>query len=298
MAQASAHLAEDGTEIALGGPRYVQTLADVHRRLRPRTYFEIGARRGSSLRVAGCASLAVDPHFQLEEGVVGSKPICILHQSTSDEFFATRDPVEILGARIDLAFIDGMHQLEFVLRDFIGTERSVNPGSMIVLDDICPRDLYMSRRTFVPDAVQPTRYKGFWTGDVWKMIPILREYRPGLDVRCIDTRPTGLAVCTRLDAADGTLAARYDEIVLRWRDVRLEDYGLARLLEDLRMEPADAWVSQLTPLYPGDPEPAAEDSGFRSQNEILRSQLAAIRTSRSWQATRPFRALGRLTRKS
>ncbi|MEO8274209.1 MAG: class I SAM-dependent methyltransferase [Chloroflexota bacterium] len=298
MAEAAVHLDEGGTEIVLGGPRYVELLAGVHRRLRPRTYFEIGARRGSSLRVAGCTSLVVDPHFQLEEGVVGPKPICTLHQSTSDEFFATRDPIGILGAPIDLAFIDGMHQLEFVLRDFIGTERSVSPGSMIVLDDICPRDYYMSRRTFVPDAVQPTKYKGYWTGDVWKMIPILREYRPAMDVRCIDTQPTGLAVCTNLDPSDETLATNYDEIVLRWRDVRLEDYGLARLLEDLRMVSADAWVNQLVPLYPDDPEPPAEGSRFRSQNEILRAQMDAMRKSTSWRITRPLRFLGRLARKS
>ena len=284
-------LAQGGTEIILGGPQYTDLLAKVHRRLRPRTYFEIGSRRGSSLRVARCTSLAVDPNFQLEEGVVGSKPIVTLHQSTSDEFFASRDPIGILGGRIDLAFIDGLHVFDFALRDFMNTERNANPGSTIVLDDICPRDFYMARGTFVPEVVQPTKYKGYWTGDVWKLIPVLREYRPELSVRCVDTRPTGLAACTNLDPDDGVLAANYDEIVGRWRDVRLEDYGLARLLEDLRMEPADAWVDQLTPVHPGDPEaPAETGPRVRSQNEILRAELAAMRNSRSWQITRPLRS--------
>jgi hypothetical protein len=299
MAQASAHLAAGGTEIVLGGPRYVEVLAGVHRRLRPRTYFEIGTRRGSSLRLASCASLAVDPSFQLEEGVVGSKPICILHQSTSDEFFASRDPIEILGGRIDLAFIDGLHVLEFALRDFIGTERSVSPGSMIVLDDCCPRDLYMARRSRVPEAVQPTKYKGFWTGDVWKLVPILREYRPDLQVRCLDTTPTALVICTNLDPADQSLAANYDEIVGRWRDVRLEDYGMARLLEDLRMESAHGWVDQLTPLHPGDPEPPQENAPRApTQNEALRAELARMRESKSWQITRPLRRIRRLASRS
>ena len=209
----------------MGGPRYVEVLADLHRRLRPRTYFEIGTRRGASLRLASCTSLAVDPSFQLEEGVVGSKPRCILHQSTSDEFFGAHDPIEILGGRIDLAFIDGLHLFEFALRDFIGTERSVSPGSMVVLDDCCPRDLYMARRIEVPEVVQPTKYPGFWTGDVWKLVPILREYRPDLVVRSIDTKPTGLVICTNLDPEDRSLATNYDDIVRRWRDVRLEDYG-------------------------------------------------------------------------
>lgn len=296
---ASVSLAEGGTEIVLGGPRYTDVLERAHRRLRPRTYFEIGSRRGSSLRVASCASLAVDPAFQLEEGVVGTKPICLLHQTTSDEFFATRDPIAILGGRIDLAFIDGLHVFDFALRDFMNTERSAAPGSIIVLDDICPRDFYMARATFKPETEQPTKYKGYWTGDVWKMIPILREYRRDLQVRVIDTRPTGLAVISGLDPADGALAASYDEIVARWRDVRLESYGMARLLEDLRMEPADRWVEGLSPLHPDDPEPPASTGPrFRSQNEILRAELESIRNSRSWQITRPLRSLRKLTRKS
>lgn len=293
----TARLAEGGTEIVLGGPRYTDLLERVHRRLRPRTYFEIGSRRGSSLRVASCPSLAVDPTFQLEEGVIGTKPICTLHQTTSDEFFATRDPVAILGGRIDLAFIDGLHVFDFALRDFMNTERNVTPGSMIVLDDVCPRDLYMARRTFKPEVVQPTRYKGYWTGDVWKLIPILREYRPDIVLRCIDTRPTGLAVCTNLNPRDGTLAASYDEIVGRWQDVRLEDYGMDRLLDDLRMEPADAWVDGLTPLHPEDPAPE-QQVPFRSQNDVLRAELEAMRNSTSWQVTRPLRALRKLGKKN
>jgi hypothetical protein len=295
MAQASAQLAEGGTEIVLGGPRYVGILAEAHRRLRPRTYFEIGTRRGTSLRLASCPSLAVDPHFQLEEGVIGVKPMCVLEQSTSDEFFASRDPIEILGGRIDLAFIDGLHVFEYALRDFIGTERSMSPGSMIVLDDCCPRDLYMARRTLVPDVVRPTKYKGYWTGDVWKLIPVLREYRPGLQVRAIDTTPTGLVICTNLDPDDRTLVTNYDAIVERWRDVRLEDYGMSRLLEDLRMEPAQAWVDALTAIHPEDPPPAQDTTPREpTQNEVLRAQIARMRGSTSWQITRPLRALGRL----
>ena len=98
---------------------------------------------------------------------------------------------------------------------------------------------------------------------------------------------------------DGALAASYDEIVARWQDVRLEDYGMARLLEDLRMEPAEAWVDRLVPLHPEDPEPPAEAGPrFRSQNEVLRAELQAMRNSRSWRITRPLRSFRKLGRKS
>jgi hypothetical protein len=245
--------------------------------------------------------LAVDPDFQLDEGVIGSKPVCVLHQSTSDQFFASQDPVAILGGRIDLAFIDALHVFEYALRDFIGTERSVNPSSIIVLDDPCPRDFFMARRSLVPDVDVPTKYPGYWTGDVWKLIPVLREYRPDISVVVVDTQPTGLVACTNLDPANRTLETNYDEIVARWRDVTLEDYGMAKLLAVLKVESAWGWVRSIEPLHPGDPVPAEKArTGGPTQAEInldLNQQLEAMRRSKSWQVTRPLRRLSGLARR-
>lgn len=301
-----ARLSPDESEIDLAGPHYLETLGLVHRRLRPRTYLEIGTRYGLSLREADCASLAVDPGFALEEGVVRSKPVCLLYQCTSDDFFAAHDPAAMLGGSIDLAFIDGLHQFEFALRDFLNTERYAKPGSVIILDDCCPRDLHMTRRTLVPDVVQQTNYPGWWTGDVWKMIPVLREYRPEIELRVIDTVPTGLAVCTNLDPNSRVLAGRYEEIVARWSGVRLEDYGLARLLGDLRVESAQQWMGTLSPLHAGDvelPDPGPRQPTTAEALAInvdeLGAELDSMRRSRSWRWTSLVRRLkARVTRNS
>jgi hypothetical protein len=297
--QPTARVAPSGDEVILDGLHYLEVLSELHRRLRPRTYLEIGTWKGASLRVASCASLAVDPMFQLEEGVIGAKPMCVFYQSTSDEFFAFRDPVAILGKRVDLAFIDALHVFEYALRDFIGTERSVAQSSIIVLDDPCPRDYFMARRSLVPSVDVPTKYPGYWTGDVWKLVPVLREYRPDITLTCIDTLPTGLMTCTNLNPDDRTLVTKYDEIVARWREVRLEDYGLDRLLADLQMQSAETWVSSVEPLYPGDPVQVERPQAEPTQAEIARElagRIDAMQRSRSWQITRPLRWLSYVAR--
>ena len=45
------------------------------------------------------------------------------------------------GTRLDLVFVDGMHLFEFALRDFMNVERHADWWSVIVFDDILPRDV-------------------------------------------------------------------------------------------------------------------------------------------------------------
>ena len=57
---------------------------------------------------------------------------------TSDEFFAKFDPRDALGSKIDLAFLDGQHLFEYVLRDFMNTEAVCEENSFILLHDCSP----------------------------------------------------------------------------------------------------------------------------------------------------------------
>jgi hypothetical protein len=54
---------------------------------------------------------------------------------------------------------------------------------------------------------------GDWTGDVWRIEPILRRWRPDLRVALVDTEPTGVMVAYRLNPASVELAEAYDDIV-------------------------------------------------------------------------------------
>ncbi len=105
------------------GDSYAVVLARLHELLQPKTYVEIGTARGDTLALAACMSVAIDPHFQLSADVVGGKPACHLFQTTSDAFFSDQDLHSILGGHVEMAFLDGMHEYEFLLRDFMHVEK-------------------------------------------------------------------------------------------------------------------------------------------------------------------------------
>jgi hypothetical protein len=129
------------------GEHYLVVLDRLHRQLRPKSCVEVGTEDGKSLALARCASLAVDRKFRLSSaGPVSDKPICALYQMRSDDFFATVNPVAVLGRHIDLAFLDGMHHSEFLLRDFLNVERFCHSDSLVVLHDCLPLDLVMAER--------------------------------------------------------------------------------------------------------------------------------------------------------
>lgn len=196
----------------VSGKPYVSLLEEIHKKAKPRTYFEIGVQFGDTIKLAECATIGVDPRFRCETNIIGGKPICYLFQQTSDIFFERNNPSAIFGRSIDLAFLDGMHLFEFLLRDFINTEKHCARESVIALHDCLPPGFYMTSRDMA-DANHPrSAFPGWWAGDVWKMIPALQEYRPELSVTIIDSAPTGLVLITNLNPSDNTLSENYDKI--------------------------------------------------------------------------------------
>jgi SAM-dependent methyltransferase len=182
---------------------YLKVLAQLHAQLRPRSYLEIGVRTGRSLRLAKGPAIGVDP----DPDVAGELPPNIkLVRCESDVFFEGHAK----GVRPDFAFIDGMHLFEFALRDFMNIERIAQPHATVVIDDIFPNH---------PKQANRERQTRVWTGDVWKLLEILREYRKDLTIRCINTVPTGLAVITGLNPKDRTLWQQYNPIVRKFMDI-------------------------------------------------------------------------------
>jgi hypothetical protein len=60
---------------------------------------------------------------------------------------------------------------------------------------------------------------GAWTGDVWKVLPILKKFRPDLKVALFDCPPTGLVACTNLDPNSTVLTEAYDQIIAEFSKV-------------------------------------------------------------------------------
>ena len=171
-----------------------QVLDELHRLLEPRTYFEIGVRWGDSLALSRTRSIGVDPAFKIR-----TELNCDLRTfaETSDDFFDRADAFDHFAGRpIDLAFIDGMHLSDYALRDFINVEKHCTSGSVVVFDDVLPRnDLegYRIRRT------------KSWAGDVYKIFGILRALRPDLVLVPLNTKPTGTLIVANLDPTSTVL---------------------------------------------------------------------------------------------
>ena len=181
-------------------------LKRLHAIVAPRTYVEIGIRHGASLSVSDAArNIAVDPRFS-EEDMQYDVENVEFYKSTSDEFFARPDVAEIAGGEIDLGYIDGLHLFEYALRDFIGLSRLSGERTVIIFDDILPRNATEADR-------QPTG--GAWTGDVWKIVPTLRRHLPDLFERSIiaDNMPRGCLIVPFVGDAGAAITERYDAIV-------------------------------------------------------------------------------------
>lgn len=183
---------------------YLDFLRELHERLAPRTYLEIGVAGGHSLALSRCRSVGIDPGFVVDQQLLA--PVS-LHRCTSDDYFASlasegRGPFADLP--IDLAYVDGMHLFEYALRDFIAIERHAASSTVVAFDDVLPRDVEEAARD---RQIHP------WTGDVFRITEALATHRPDLRLITVDTEPTGTLVVAKLDPSSDVLDSRLDEIV-------------------------------------------------------------------------------------
>lgn len=198
----------------ISGIWYTHFLQQFTKKVGVRNYFEIGVNAGESMHHVSCENaIGVDPSFILEHNVCIGKKRIFLYQQPSDDFYAQNDLLSIFGGKVDVAFLDGMHLFEFLLRDFRNLERSCHPQSVIFLHDCLPSNYDMTvRDQFAPRNDAPP-YNFMWTGDVWKLVPILQKYRPDLRIRLLDCAPTGLIAITNLNSTSRVLFESYSEIV-------------------------------------------------------------------------------------
>ncbi len=215
--------------IAMPGEGYQRVLEGIHSHVRPRSYLEVGVALGESIRLAGPSTRAigVDPEPRIAYPL---GPNVRIFAETSDAFFAGHDVrADLGGFPIELALIDGMHQFEFALRDFMNIEARCAPAATILIHDTCPLDERTAARE---------RVTSFWSGDIWRLVLLLRKHRPDLLVRTITTAPTGLTLVRNLDPASTYIRDHLDALIEEYLAV---DFGVlgARKAEHLALFPND-----------------------------------------------------------
>jgi Methyltransferase domain len=198
----------------LPGPAYYQVLHWIHRILEPANYLEIGVHKGFSLQQvpAGTRTVGIDPAPSIEEELI---PEATIYELTSDDFFARYDVNELLGGPVELAFIDGLHLFEQVLRDFVNVERHSTKDTVVLLHDCLPLDDVTASRERTTD---------FYSGDVWKATLLLHRLRPELDMITVRTAPTGLCLVRGLDPANRLVADELPALELEYADLGFDYY--------------------------------------------------------------------------
>jgi tetratricopeptide (TPR) repeat protein len=198
----------------LPGPHYRDVLARVHQQLRPRCYLEIGVDTGATLALAERSELGVGVDPAETPLARRLPPNLLVFREESDHFFAERQRESLFGSRrVDLAFIDGMHQFEQALRDFSNAESWAHAGGTILLHDCVP---------IVTRTASRVRSTKFWVGDTWKVVLALAAYRPELKLSTVLTPPSGLVVVRRLNPGSNVLRERFDEIIERFAGIEYE----------------------------------------------------------------------------
>jgi hypothetical protein len=233
--RAEDHMPEYAKQLNLDAPlnhhgiSYLDFLSILHQSLVPRTYLEIGTDSGQSLLRMKCDALCIDPSFQIADNVLFGRRRTFFFQMTSSEFFRHYDLRTFFAGGVDIAFQDGLHHFEQLLLDFINTERFCHRNSLMVLHDCLPLNERMAERRFRLDETEDPAIRAHWTGDVWRIIPILKQFRPDLRIFFTDCPPTGLVLCANLNPYSTVLSDNYDHIVEHFRELSLSAVGLPAL---------------------------------------------------------------------
>jgi tetratricopeptide (TPR) repeat protein len=183
-------------------------LSELHQKLQPKLYLEIGVDKGLSLARAQCDAIGVDPRPQLDLAEPLKENVQII-SAGSDAFFRDQ-ATEYLKIPPDIVFIDGMHLFEFALRDFMNVEKFASPTTLVAIDDVHPCH---------PTQALRRRQSNAWTGDIWKIPAILKEYRSDINIVDVDANTTGLLLIWGLNSKNNVLHENYKSIVNKYKKI-------------------------------------------------------------------------------
>lgn len=212
------------------GMFYQNVIERIHNDFFPENYLEIGTLTGQTLKLSKCPSIAIDPKFQISSDVIGEKEFCSFYQMPSDLFFDKFNPIKILKSPIHFSFLDGLHHAEFLLRDFLNVEKYSRHDALVAIHDCLPLELPMASRVPGEKAETPER-QGWWTGDVWKTIVVLKLKRPDLKIRAYNSQDTGLILISNLFPSASITPEFYGSMLSEIHKLSLSEFGLNELYQ-------------------------------------------------------------------
>jgi hypothetical protein len=211
------------------GVQYLDFLSLLGATLQPSCYLEIGTCEGRSVARFQCDVLCIDPKFVIELSPLRDRKRAFFFQMGSDEFFKAHRVRDFFPGGPDICFLDGMHRFEYLLRDFINVEATCHRNSIILMHDCLPSNERMAERVNRLDESEDISTRSAWTGDVWRILTVLKRHRPDLRVMQLDCGPTGLIAVTNPDPHSTVLSGDYNKMVDEAMNLSLSSLGLSQL---------------------------------------------------------------------
>lgn len=186
-------------------------------------YLEIGTNVGNSMRFAKNHCIGVDPNFIVKQDIITDKKTLSLYQTPSDDFFEQYAPKIYGESKIDLAFIDGLHVSDQVIRDFHNVMRYSYDKTVVLLHDVIPRTYETSLKN---------RTTRFWTGDVWRACQVIMDAYTNMNFVYINCPPSGLLMVWH---KNGTMQSpeNIDCKSLENQAMNLQDREVSHFLESI-----------------------------------------------------------------
>jgi hypothetical protein len=142
-------------------------------------YLEIGVEYGECFN---------EVHFKYKVGVDPDPKFVPINgeliKLTSDEYFLKYNETNNFEL-FDAIFIDGMHQVEYFIKDISNASTVLSSNGVIFVDDILPlnynEQLKIPIRHYYENGI--LKYGENWTGDVWKVIyHILKNHKEYIEI--------------------------------------------------------------------------------------------------------------------
>ena len=138
-------------------------------------YMEIGVEYGvtiQNIKADNKTGIDPDPKFDITKEFSNIN----LVKKTSDDYFYDLNQLKITDPKInnnfDIIFIDGMHQIEYVIKDITNSLSCLTENGRIFLDDILPINEREQHKIPIKHFYENDilKYGEPWTGDVWKVL--------------------------------------------------------------------------------------------------------------------------------
>ena len=139
-------------------------------------YLEIGVEYGTTIKnINTLNKTAIDPDPKFEN--IGEFSNINLIKLTSDEYFANLDDIYKINTieedhKFDIIFLDGMHQVEYIIKDIYNSLNYIKSDGKIFIDDILPikerEQRKIPEKHYYENGI--LKYGESWTGDIWKVI--------------------------------------------------------------------------------------------------------------------------------